>query len=99
LRKKQNLYILAYFFLIGYKILIENEYLEGLNMPKTYKNKSGYKKYANGGKFVHIAQAEKKVGGKIYKDYEVHHKDGNKTNNRVSNLAVLKKKFHRKVCH
>ena len=89
MRKKQNLYILAYFFLIGYKILIENEYLEGLNMPKTYKNKSGYKKYANGGKFVHIAQAEKKV----------HHKDGNKTNNRVSNLAVLKKKFHRKVCH
>ena len=68
-------------------------------MAKTYKNKSGYKKYANSGKFVHIAQAEKKVGGKINDGYEVHHKDGNKTNNKISNLAVLKKKFHRRVCH
>lgn len=64
-------------------------------MAKTYLNKSGYRKYANTGKFVHIANAEKKVGGKIYKGYEVHHKDGDKTNNSTSNLAVIKKRFHR----
>lgn len=68
-------------------------------MAKTYKNKSGYSVYSNSGKFVHIAQAEKKVGGKIYKGYEVHHKDGNKLNNSEENLAVLKKHFHRKIIH
>ncbi|MCK4729909.1 MAG: HNH endonuclease [Candidatus Aenigmarchaeota archaeon] len=68
-------------------------------MAKTYKNKSGYRKYKDSGKFVHIANAEKKIGGKIFKGYEVHHKDLNKDNNRISNLAVLKKDFHQKVVH
>ncbi|MBU3957844.1 MAG: HNH endonuclease, partial [Nanoarchaeota archaeon] len=54
-------------------------------MARIHKNKSGYPVYSNTGKFVHIAQAEKKVGGKIYKEYEVHHKDGDKNNFRISN--------------
>ena len=66
-------------------------------MAKIYRNKSGYPTYSNSGKLVHIAQAEKKVGGKIYKGYEVHHKDGDTSNYRMSNLAVLKKKFHKKI--
>ncbi len=66
---------------------------------KFYKNQSGYPVYGNTGKLVHIAQAEKKVGGKIYKGYEVHHKDGDKSNFRMSNLAIIKKKFHRQVIH
>ena len=67
---------------------------------KFKRNKSGYKVFKDkDGKThsVHKRVAEKKVGGKIYKDYEVHHKDGNKLNNRSSNLAVLKKSFHRKI--
>jgi hypothetical protein len=68
-------------------------------MAKTYKNKGGYEKYKDSGNYVHIANAEKKVGGKIYSGYEVHHKDGNKNNNSTSNLAVLKKEFHQKVVH
>ena len=68
-------------------------------MAKIYRNKSGYPVYSNSGKFVHIAQAENKVGGKIYDGYEVHHKDGDKSNYRKSNLAVLKKKFHRSFVH
>ena len=64
-------------------------------MTKTYITKRGYRRYKNTGKFVHIANAEKKVGGKIYEGDEVHHKDKNKLNNRISNLAILKKKFHR----
>ena len=63
------------------------------------KNKSGYKYFKEGNKivFVHKRVAEKKVGGKILKGYQVHHKDGNKENNRPSNLAVLKTSFHRKI--
>ncbi len=63
------------------------------------KNKSGYQVFREGGKMlsVHKRVAEKKVGGGIYEGYEVHHKDGNKDNNRPSNLAVIKKSFHRKI--
>lgn len=59
-----------------------------------WKNKSGYKVFREGNRTVsvHKRVAEKKVGGPICAGYEVHHKDGNKTNNRPSNLAVLKKK-------
>jgi len=66
---------------------------------KFSRNKSGYKVFKERGKIqsVHKRVAEKKVGGKIYPGYEVHHKDGNKNNNRPSNLAVLKKSFHKKI--
>lgn len=69
------------------------------NKKKTYKNNSGYLRYKDSGKFVHIAVAEKKVGGKIYPGYQVHHKDGNKTHNSVDNIAVLKTGFHQKFVH
>jgi len=59
------------------------------NKPEKYLTK--------GGKFIHIAQAEEKVGGKIYEGYEVHHKDENANNNKISNLAVLKKDFHKNI--
>ena len=64
-----------------------------------FKNKSGYKVYKSGGKTrsVHKRVAEKRLGGKVFKGYEVHHKDGNKTNNRSSNLSVVKKSTHRKI--
>ena len=71
----------------------------GFRMGKTYKNKGGYWKYKNSGKYVHIVNAEKKVGGIIFSGYEVHHKDKNINNNRISNLAVLKKLFHQDVVH
>ncbi len=63
------------------------------------RNNSGYKVFKENGKTqsVHKRVAEKKVGGKIYPGYEVHHKDGNKNNNRPSNLAVLKKSSHKNI--
>lgn len=59
---------------------------------KAKKNKSGYKTFKEDGKhiFVHRRVAEKKVGGKIYKCFEVHYRGGGKDNNRPDNLAVLK---------
>jgi len=63
------------------------------------RNKSGYKVFKERGKWksVHKTVAEKKVGGKIYPGREVHHIDGNKNNNRPSNLTVLKKSDHKQI--
>ena len=63
------------------------------------RNKSGYKQFRENGKweYTHRRVAEKKVGGKIYPGREVHHIDGNKNNNRPSNLTVLKKSDHSKI--
>ena len=63
------------------------------------RNKSGYKVFKENGKYesVHRRVAEKKVGGKIFPGYEVHHIDGNKNNNRPSNLTVIKESVHKKI--
>jgi len=49
------------------------------------RNKSGYKVFKENGKYktVHKRVAEKKVGGKIFSGYEVHHIDGNKNNYQI----------------
>ena len=63
------------------------------------KNKSGYKVFKENGKTksVHKRVCEKKMGGKVRKGYDVHHVDGNKNNNRPSNLRAVKKSTHRKI--
>ena len=63
------------------------------------RNKSGYKVFKENGKYksVHKRVAEKKVDGKIFPGHEVHHIDGNKNNNRPSNLTVVKKSVHKKI--
>lgn len=67
---------------------------------KFRRNKSGYKVFKDSDgttRSVHKRVAEKKVGGRIWKGYEVHHKDGNKDNNQKSNLSVMKKSTHRGI--
>jgi len=64
------------------------------------KNKSGYKVFKDEDgrtRSVHKRVAEKKLGGRVWKGYEVHHRDGDKTNNRPSNLSVVKRSTHRKI--
>lgn len=73
-----------------------------------YLNKDGYEQHYNpsspdarwnGYSPVHRDVARKKIKRAI-KPYEVvHHKDGNKTNNRKSNLVVITRKQHFKVHH
>lgn len=46
---------------------------------------------------THRRVAEKLVGGRIYPGREVHHIDGDKTNNRPSNLKVVSKAEHRSI--
>lgn len=63
------------------------------------RNKSGYQTFREGGrtKLVHRRVAEKKLGGKIWNGYEVHHRDGNKDNNRPGNLRVIQSGSHRRL--
>ena len=68
-----------------------------MNTAKTYVGKKGYKRFANSGKSVHRYVASKKVGGKIGKGRVVHHKDGNKLNNRRSNLQAMGRSSHSKL--
>ena len=64
------------------------------------RNKSGYKVFKDSDgstQSVHKRVAEKKMGGSVREGYEVHHRDGNKDNNRPSNLTALKRSTHRKL--
>jgi hypothetical protein len=63
------------------------------------KNEKGYQVFKEEGKLksVHKRVCEKKMGGKVRKGYEVHHKDGNKNNNRPGNLIAIKKSTHRRI--
>ena len=68
---------------------------------KTRVNSGGYRQFKDKktGKWVltHRRVAEKKVGGKIYAGRAVHHIDGDKTNNKRSNLLVVSKEAHRRI--
>src|SRR5690606_33541771 len=68
---------------------------------KTRVNRSGYKQFwdeeTGRWEYVHRRVAEKKMGGTIRSGYEVHHKDGDKRNNRPENLVALPRRDHRDV--
>lgn len=68
---------------------------------KTRINASGYKQFwdARTGRweFAHRRAAENKMGGPIRRGYEIHHKDGDKTNNRHDNLIAMPREEHRHV--
>jgi HNH endonuclease len=46
---------------------------------------------------THRRVAEKLVGGRIFAGREVHHIDGDKTNNRPSNLQIVSPAEHRAI--
>ncbi|MFA7056636.1 MAG: HNH endonuclease signature motif containing protein [Candidatus Cloacimonadales bacterium] len=68
-------------------------------MAKFRSSRSGYKQYNSGSgwKYTHRTVASKKLGGAIFPGYQVHHINGNKTDNRPSNLTVLSAKAHSKI--
>jgi hypothetical protein len=49
---------------------------------KTYVDEKAYRRFRDSGKLVHRWVAEKKVGGRIGPGRVVHHRDGNKMNNK-----------------
>ena len=66
-------------------------------MAKSYKTKKGYRKWKDSGEYVHRTQAEKKVGGSLWPGRVVHHKDGNRENNEMSNLQIMSRREHSRM--
>lgn len=61
---------------------------------------NGYLEYTRGknkGKSVHVVTMEERLGRKLRRDEVVHHIDGNKTNNDISNLALLTRGGHARL--
>ena len=68
---------------------------------ETRVNSSGYQQFKDPGtgkwELTHRRVAKKLVGGSIFPGREVHHIDGDKTNNRPSNLTIVSKEKHRVI--
>jgi hypothetical protein len=62
---------------------------------KKYIDSRGYSRFADTGELVHIAVAEAILGRPLKRNEEVHHVDGNTTNNLPSNLKVMSAGAHR----
>jgi hypothetical protein len=70
------------------KLLLANKWPLG----KWCLNDKGYPRFYSGpfkNKYVHRVVAEFKLGRKLRKDEDIHHRDANKCNFRRSNLRVL----------
>jgi len=63
-------------------------------MGNTYKDKKGYPRWSDSGKLVHRTVASNIIGGPIGQGRVVHHKDGDKSNFRKSNLTVMSRSAH-----
>jgi hypothetical protein len=66
----------------------------GAILGRTYKDKKGYPRWKNTRKLVHREVASKMIGRPIRKGEVVHHKDGDKSNFRKSNLEVMSWRKH-----
>ncbi len=68
---------------------------------ETRVNISGYQQFKDhhtgSWTLTHRRVAEKLVGGPIFPGREVHHIDGDKTNNRPSNLTIVSKAEHLRI--
>lgn len=80
----------------------------GWRKHRSYVTKEGYaQKYKpsspeardDGYVAVHRDVASRKIGRPLRSNEVVHHRDGNKRNNRASNLQVMTRKQHWKIHH
>jgi len=61
-------------------------------MARTYVDRNGYRRFSDSGKLVSRWVATKKVGGSLYPNQIVHHRNRNKLDNRPKNLWIFNSK-------
>ena len=64
-----------------------------------FKDKKGYKRFADSGILVHRYVAERKLGRKLEKGEVVHHRNRDKEDNRRANLWVFKSQKQHDSAH
>jgi hypothetical protein len=65
-------------------------------MPKTYIDKSGYRRFTDSDDLVH-RWVVRKHGYHLSRHQQVHHRDGNKLNNDISNLEIVSRGNHERI--
>jgi hypothetical protein len=65
--------------------------------PQTEVDERGYRRFVNSGHYVHRWVMEKELKRKLLRNEIVHHKNGNKLDNRPENLEVMTRKEHYKI--
>lgn len=66
-------------------------------MGTFYYDKKGYVRYVDSGELVHRKIAAKMIGRELEPWEDVHHKDGDTTNFRKSNLKVMDLDRHEQI--
>ena len=68
-----------------------------MKTPDMYTDQNGYLRYCDSHYLVHRREMEKKLGRLLGKGEIVHHRNGNKQDNRPENLGLTTPKEHFKI--
>jgi len=79
--------------------LYQNGHKSHYNYRQTCFDKYGYLRFIHSRKLVHRCVLEKTIGKKLEPDEIVHHKNGNKFDNRPENLKRCKNKLEHHMIH
>lgn len=82
-----TLFVTLYVFIKSIRLL---DMAFGKGKKKLFKVKKGCKRFTDSDKLVHKHVMEKMIGRPLTKKEKVHHKDGDKKNNRRSNFQLFK---------
>ena len=79
--------------------LCQNEHKSHHNYKQTYFDKYEYLRFVHSKKLVHRDVIEKTIGQKLEPDEIIHHKNGNKFDNRPENLRRCKNRLEHHRVH